>query len=146
MAVTTTQIRDMLNRPRGLNEGTISEYVTIREAEIAKIKRQADYVGVTAANAPSDALVDNAVKFMVCVDCLRVLIDTIPTWVPEKEQGVQDIRYQRQLLSFQEAADRVLDEIAEKGGTAFTVKATPSRVGATPSGSQLAGSLDTDTN
>lgn len=146
MAVTTTQIRDMLNRPRGLNEGTISEYITIREAEIAKIKRQADYVGVTAANAPSDALVDNAVKFMVSVDCLRVLIDTIPTWVPEKEQGVQDIRYQRQLLSFQEAADRVLDEIAEKGGTAFTVKATPSRVGATPSGSQLAGSLDTDTN
>ena len=146
MAVTTTQIRDMLNRPRGLNEGTISEYITIREAEIAKIKRQADYVGVTEANAPSDTLVDNAVKFMVSVDCLRVLIDTIATWVPEKEQGVQDIRYQRQLLSFQEAADRVLDEIAEKGGPAFTVKATPSRVGATPSGSQLAGSLDTDTN
>ena len=96
MAVTTIQIRDMLNRPRGLNEGTISEYITIREAEIAKIKRRANYVGVTADNAPSDTLVDNAVKFMVCVYCLRVFIDTIPTWVPEKEQGTQDIRYQRQ--------------------------------------------------
>ena len=144
MAVTTIQIRDMLNRPRGLNEGTISEYITIREAEIAKIKRRANYVGVTADNAPSDTLVDNAVKFMVCFDCLRVLIDTIPTWVPEKEQGTQDIRYQRQLMSFQEAADRVLDEIAEKGGTAFKVKATETRVGGTPSGRQLAGSLDTE--
>ena len=144
MAVTTIQIRDMLNRPRGLNEGTISEYITIREAEIAKIKRRANYVGVTADNAPSVTLVDNAVIFMVCVDCLRVLIDTIPTWVPEKEQGTQDIRYQRQLMSFQEAADRVLDEIAEKGGTAFKVKATETRVGGTPSGSQLAGSLDTE--
>jgi len=146
MAVTTSQIRDMLNRPRGLNEGTISEYITIREAEIAKIKRKADYVGVTSSNAPSDTLVDNAVKFMVCVDCLRVLIDTIPTWVPEKEQGTQDIRYQRQLLSFQEAADRVLDEIAEKGGTAFSAKATATRVGGTATGGQLAGSLDTDTD
>ena len=47
-------------------------------------------------------------------------------------------------MSFQEAADRVLDEIAEKGGTAFKVKATETRVGGTPSGSQLAGSLDTE--
>ncbi len=36
MAVTTSQIRDLLNRPRGLNEGTITEYITIRTAEVNK--------------------------------------------------------------------------------------------------------------
>ena len=36
MAVTTSQIRDLLNRPRGLNDGTVTEYITIRTAQVNK--------------------------------------------------------------------------------------------------------------
>tara|TARA_R100000458_G_C8181837_1_gene178600 strand:+ start:171 stop:605 length:435 start_codon:yes stop_codon:yes gene_type:complete len=140
MAVTTAQIRDLLNRPRGLNEGTITEYITIRTAEINKKARAANYVGGTSANVPSDALKESAIKMMVCADCLRVLIDTIPSWVPEKEQGTQDIRFNTQLRSFDKQALEAIRAIEEKGGTAFDAKATTTRVGGTTSG-QLSGSL-----
>jgi len=140
MAVTTAQIRDLLNRPRGLNEGTISEYLTIRTAEINKKARAANYVGGTTANVPSDTLKESAIKMMVCADCLRVLIDTIPAWVPEKEQGTQDIRFNAQLRSFDKQALEAIRAIEEKGGSAFDVKATTTRVGGTTSG-QLSGSL-----
>ena len=82
MAVTTAQIRDLLNRPRGLNEGTISEYITIRTAEVNKKTRQADLFGVTDTYAPDTTVKESAIKFLVCVDCLRVLIDTIPPIMP----------------------------------------------------------------
>ena len=120
VAVTTAQIRDLLNRPRGLNEGTISEYITIRTAEVNKKAR--------------------AIKMLVCVDCLRVLIDTIPTFVPEKERGTQDIRFSKQLASFETSALEAIRAIEEKGGTAFNAKATATRVGGTTSG-QLSGSI-----
>jgi len=140
MTVTTAQIRDLLNRPRGLNEGTITEYITIRTAEINKKARAANYVGGTTANVPSDTLKESAIKMMVCADCLRVLIDTIPAWVPEKEQGTQDIRFNAQLRSFDKQALEAIRAIEEKGGTAFDVKATTTRVGGTTTG-QLSGSL-----
>lgn len=139
MAVTTAQIRDLLNRPRGLNEGTISEYITIRTAEVNKKSRATGYVGVTT-NAPTDALKDSAVKFLVASDCLRVLIDTVPAWVPEKEQGTQDIRFNQQLKSLEKQALEAIRAIEEKGGTAFNAKATTTRVGGTTS-SQLSGSI-----
>ena len=139
MAVTTAQIRDLLNRPRGLNEGTINEYITIRTAEINKKARASGYVGVTT-NAPTDALKDSAIKFLVCADCLRVLIDTVPAWVPEKEQGTQDIRFNQQLKSLEKQALEAIRAIEEKGGTAFKVKATTTRVGGTTS-AQLSGSI-----
>ena len=139
MAVTTTQIRDLLNRPRGLNENTISEYITIRTAEVNKKARASGYVGVTT-NAPTDALKESAIKLLVCVDCLRVLIDTVHTVVPEKEQGQQDIRFAKQLTSFEKDANNALRAIEEKGGTAFKVKATTTRVGGA-AGAQLSGSL-----
>ena len=101
MAVTTDNIRDLLNRPRGLNNGTITEYITIRTAEIAKKARAAEYFGVSSAAAPSTTLKESAIKFLVCVDCLRVLIDTIPAVFPEKLQGTSDIRYTKQLASFE---------------------------------------------
>ena len=68
MAVTSDNIRDLLNRPRGLNNATITEYITIRTAEVNKKARAATYVGVST-NAPTDALKESAIKFMVCVDC-----------------------------------------------------------------------------
>tara|TARA_R100000995_G_scaffold16340_1_gene6429 strand:- start:1111 stop:1539 length:429 start_codon:yes stop_codon:yes gene_type:complete len=141
MAVTTAQIRDLLNRPRGLTEGTISEYITIRTAEVAKKARITGYVGVTA-NAPTDALKDSAIKMMVCVDCLRVLVDTIHTIVPEKEKGAADIRFAAQLKSFEKSALEAMRAIEEKGGTAFKVKSTTTRVGGT-TGTQLSGNLHT---
>ena len=139
MAVTTAQIRDLLNRPRGLNENTISEYVTIRTAEITKKARSTGYVGVTV-NMPTTALQESAIKMLVCVDCLRVLIDTLPSWVPEKEQGTQDIRFSKQLTSFEKAAQEAVSAIEEKGGTAFRVDSPNSMVEGTTSG-QLSGSL-----
>ena len=143
MAVTTTQMRELLNRPRGLNEATITEYVTIRTAEVNKKARGANF-GVTADNAPTDALKESAIKFLVCVDCLRVLVDTIPAVHPEKQQGTQDIRYNQQLKSFEKQALEALRTIEEKGGSAFYVSNTASRVGGTASGAQLSGSLDDD--
>tara|TARA_R110000824_G_scaffold328189_2_gene515028 strand:- start:1758 stop:2195 length:438 start_codon:yes stop_codon:yes gene_type:complete len=140
MAVTTAQIRDMLNRPRGLNDGTITEYITIRTAEINKKVRAATYIGGTVANVPTDALKESAIKMMVCADCLRVLVDTIPAWVPEKEQGTQDVRFNQQLKSFEAQALEAIRAIEEKGGTAFKVKATTTRVGGTTT-AQLSGSI-----
>lgn len=140
MAVTTAQIRDLLNRPRGLNENTISEYLTIRTAEVNKKTRAAGYVGGTADNVPDTTLKESAIKFLVATDCLRVLIDTIPAWVPEKEQGTQDVRFNKQLTSFEKQALEAIRAIEEKGGSAFKVKATTTKVGGTTT-AQLSGSL-----
>ena len=141
MAVTTDNIRDLLNRPRGLNNGTINEYITIRTAEVNKKARVAEYFGVDTTGAPTDALKESAIKFLVCVDCLRVLIDTIPAVFPEKEQGTSDIRYNKQLASFEKSAQDALAAIEEKGGSAFKSGTTTSRVSGTTTGSQLSGSL-----
>jgi len=141
MAITTDNIRDLLNRPRGLNNGTITEYITIRTAEVNKKARVAEYFGVDATGAPTDTLKESAVKFLVCVDCLRVLIDTIPAVFPQKEQGTSDIRYNKQLASFEKSAEDALKAIEEKGGSAFKTGTTASRVSGTATGSQLSGSL-----
>ncbi len=141
MAVTTTQIRELLNRPRGLNEATITEYLTIRNAEIAKKARKVDYVGGTADNVPSDTLKDSAIKFMVCVDCLRVLLDSVPAIVDDEiQQRQMNQVYTKQLSSMEAAALEAIRAIEEKGGSAFKVKATSTRVGGTTT-SQLSGSL-----
>ena len=140
MAVTTAQIRDLLNRPRGLNEGTISEYITIRTAEVSK-KVRAVLFGVTSDNAPSTTLQESAIKFLVCADCLRVVIDTIPSWVPEKEQGTQDVRYNQQLKSFEKAALEAIRTIEEKGGSAFYSGKTETRTTPSTSTSDLSGVL-----
>lgn len=141
MAVTTTQIRDLLNRPRGLNEATISEYLTIRTAEVTKKARKANFVGGTTDNVPSDTLKDSAVKFMVCVDCLRVLLDSVPAIIDDEiQQRQMNQVYTKQLSSMEKAALEAIRAIEEKGGSAFKVKATSTRVGGTTT-SQLSGSL-----
>ena len=142
MAVTTSQIRDLLNRPRGLNEATITEYITIRTAEVNKKARGTLYLPSDSSAAVTDTLKDSAVKFLVCVDCLRVLIDTIPSMFPEVERGEQDIRFAAQLRSFEKQSLEAIRVIEEKGGTAYYSKATSTRVGGTTSGSELSGSLN----
>ncbi len=127
MAVTTTQIRDLLNRPRGLNEGTITEYLTIRTAEINKSARSSTLYGIAIANAVDDTIKESAIKFLTCVDCLRVMIDTIPSYVPENEQRQQDIRFSTQLKSFEKQAQSLLNQISEAAGSAFYVDSSSTR-------------------
>ena len=123
MAVTNTQIRDLLNRPRGLNEETITEYVTIRTAQINKIARSSALYKISTDNQITDALKESAIKFSVVVDCLNVLIDTVPSFYPQNEQGTTDQRYRDQLKRFQVQADEMMAVISDKGLATFHIKA-----------------------
>jgi hypothetical protein len=138
--ITVNSIRELLNRPLGLNSGTIIEYVNLRNIQISKKSRKANYIGVDSTNAPSTAEIETAIKLVVCVDCLRVLIDTIQTLVPAEEQKTSDRRFGRQLASFEKQANDALGVIEEKGATAFYKSATASKVSGTTSG-ELSGSL-----
>ena len=124
---TVNQIRDLLNRPRGLNEATIAEYTTIRTAQITRMRRSSTLYGVSETGAVTDTECESAIKFLVCVDCLRVMIDTIPSYVPEAEQRRTDIRLGSQLKSFETQAQILLSQIAEKAGSAFVIDSSNSR-------------------
>jgi hypothetical protein len=126
ISVTNNQIRDLLNRPKGLNEGTISEYITIRTNQVVKMARGTDYN--VSTYAVSDAEKSDAIKYLVCCDCLRVLIDTAPMYVPENEFRQQDIRLRTQLETMQKQANEVLALIAEEGGTAFYTTQSSTRI------------------
>tara|TARA_R110002167_G_scaffold70802_1_gene199857 strand:- start:1468 stop:1854 length:387 start_codon:yes stop_codon:yes gene_type:complete len=126
MVVTATQVRDLLNRPRGLNEETINEYITIRTAEVDKKARSSILYGVSE-NGVTENLKESAIKMLVATDCLRVMIDTIPSYVPENQQRQQDIRVRAQLASLDAKATSLLADIAETGGTAFVVKSSTTR-------------------
>ena len=127
ITVTTTEIRDLLNRPRGLNENTISEYITVRTHEVNKVSRDSYYV-TTASAAVDDNLKNNAVKMLVCTDCLAVLIDTVPSYYPEKEAGPHDRRFRFQLEEFRKRADSLLREISEAVGSAYAEYKTTTRI------------------
>tara|TARA_R110000824_G_scaffold379441_1_gene571419 strand:- start:43 stop:441 length:399 start_codon:yes stop_codon:yes gene_type:complete len=119
ITVTEAQIRDLLNRPRGLNSGTVTEYLTIRTNEVTKVVRSSTLYGVASANAVGDGIASDAVKMLVCVDCLRVLVDTAPSFVPDNKLRQYDIRFRSQLESFQKKADAALALVSDKGGTAW---------------------------
>ena len=54
MAVTSDNIRDLLNRPRGLNAATITELITVRTNEVNKFSRGSLYgVGDNAVRLTS---------------------------------------------------------------------------------------------
>lgn len=127
MTVTKDNIRDLLNRPRGLNDATIDEYITLRTAEVNKVARGTEYLASDSANAVTTELKETAIKSLVCVDCLIVLVNTIPTYYPQGEQQAVDQRYQFQLKSFEERAKNLMGMISGKGGTAYFSTATDSR-------------------
>lgn len=127
MTVTVAQIRDLLNRPRGLNEATISEYITIRTEEVTRMRRSSSLYGLGEGVGTTDTQAESAIKFLVCVDCLRVMIDTIPSYVPEPEQRRTDIRLTAQMRSFEGQAERLLAQIAEAGGSAFSIDSSVTR-------------------
>jgi|TARA_R100001463_G_scaffold19613_1_gene48092 hypothetical protein len=126
MAVTTDNIRDLLNRPRGLVEGAISEYISLRTTQVDQIARNANYI--LPETAVTTAEKEVAIKMLVCTDCLLILIDTTPTFYPEKERGEQDRRFQSQLKVFEKRAKDALDMISEKAGAAFATGNSKSRI------------------
>ena len=126
MAVTTDSIRDLLNRPRGLNEGTITELITVRTNEVNKLAR-GDLYGVGTAAVTTD-LKEGAIKMLVVLDCLNILVDTVPTYYSESERSVYDRRYQQQVEAFQRRADEAVKMIKEAEGAAFGAKKTTSRL------------------
>jgi len=126
MAVTSNTIRAILNRPRGLNEDTITELITIRTNQVNKMARGSLY-GV-GDYAVTDDLKDDAVKVLVCLDCLNILVDTVPTYYSESERSVYDRRYQQQIVTYQQRADEALKLIAGNGASAFTIGNTTSRL------------------
>jgi len=127
MTVTTSQIRDLLNRPRGLNEGTISEYITMRTAEVNKKARSSTLYGLSDDVGNDETVKESAIKMLVACDCLRVMIDTIPSYVPEPEQRRTDIRIRAQLQNFETRANEYMAAIAEAGGSAVVVSKTSTR-------------------
>jgi len=127
MAVTEAQIRDLLNRPRGLNEATITEYITMRTAEVNKKARSSSLYSLGDGVGVDDTVKESAIKMLVACDCLRVMIDTIPSYVPEPEQRRTDIRIRAQLQNFETRANEYMAAIAEQGGSAFVVSSTDSR-------------------
>tara|TARA_R110001592_G_scaffold181495_1_gene424281 strand:+ start:17178 stop:17564 length:387 start_codon:yes stop_codon:yes gene_type:complete len=127
MAVTSDNIRDVLNRPRGLNEGTITEMITIRTNEVNKVARGTLY-GVSASDAPSTDLKEGAIKMLVALDCLNILIDTVPSYYSEDQQSVYDRRFQQQILTFQQRADEALALIADAGNSTFATGSSNTRL------------------
>jgi len=125
MAVTTDNIRDLLNRPRGLNTATITELITIRTAQINKQARGSLY-GVSSA--VDTTLKESAIKFLVALDCLNILVDTIPSYYSEDMQSVYDRRFQQQIITYQQRADEAVALIAEASGSAFATGKTTSRL------------------
>jgi|TARA_R110000851_G_scaffold70284_1_gene156858 hypothetical protein len=124
MTITTENIRDLLNRPRGLNEATITEYITIRTEQVTKNSRKTTSSGLApdSTNAVTTAQKESAIKALVCMDCLQVLIDTSPSYVRDSEKKETDIRIAAQLNSFRKRADELLAIVQEKGGMAVLSK------------------------
>jgi len=128
MTVTTDNIRDLLNRPRGLNDATITEYISMRTEQVNKSARNKSVLASDSTNAVTDAQKEAAIKALVCADCLQVMIDTIPSYVNESERKEQDIRLTAQLRGFNKRGEEMLALISEVGGTAFKTGKTATRL------------------
>ena len=128
MTVTTDNIRDLLNRPRGLNNATINEYITMRTEEVDKKARSTEYLASGSANAVTTAQKEAAIKALVCTDCLMVLVNTVATFYPQDDQKAIDQRFQEQLKNFIKRGEDLLSMVAGKGGTAFVVDSVNSRL------------------
>ena len=126
MAVTTSQIRDLLNRPTGLVEGTITEYINMRDREATKIARTSSYNIGTDHQVTTD-LKEDFIKAAVCVDCLIVLIDTLPSDLEPNQRTVSDTRFREQLNAFKERMATARQNIAEPNAAAFATDSTATR-------------------
>lgn len=128
MAITNDNIRDLLNRPRGLNEATITEYISIRTEQVNKSARNTAFLATDSVNVVTAAQKESAIKALVCADCLQVMIDTLPSYVNENEKKEQDIRLTAQLRGFNKRGEEMLALISEVGGTAVKFSQTKTRL------------------
>ena len=126
MTVTTSQIRDLLNRPPNLVEGTITEYINMRTIEADKIARTNSY-DIATDNQVTTAQKEEFIKAAVCADVLSVLVNTLPgLTMPDARQGTDD-RFRRQLEQFQLRAADLRAMIAEPNAAAFVVDSSATR-------------------
>ena len=128
MTVTTDNIRDLLNRPRGLNDATITEYISMRTEQVNKSARNNAFLAEDSTNVVTTAQKESAIKALVCADCLQVMIDTIPSYVNENERKEQDIRLTAQLRGFMKRGEEMLALISEVGGTPVKFSQTKTRL------------------
>ena len=128
MTVTTDNIRDLLNRPRGLNEGTITEYILMRTEQVNKSARNNAFLALDSPNIVTTAQKESCIKALVASDCLQVMIDTLPSYVNDNEKKEQDIRLTAQLRGFSQIGNELLALISEKGGTAVRIKSTKTKL------------------
>lgn len=126
MAITTAQIRDLLNRPPNLVEGTISEYINMRTIEANKIARTNTY-GIGTDHVVTETQKEEYIKAAVCTDVLAVLVNTLPHHTMMDAREGTDDRYRRQLENFQERADTLRAMIAEPNASAFATESTATR-------------------
>jgi len=118
----------MLNRPKGLLTETIEEYISIRTEEVDKVARDDSYL-VDGTYAVTTAQKEVAIKNLVSVDCLTVLIDTLPSQFNKADDArFYDRRFQYQIDVFRKRAEEALALISEKGGRAFSIDSTASRI------------------
>lgn len=128
MAVTSNSIRALLGRPKGLLEETISEYIDYRTDEVDKIARTELYL-VDDTYSVTSAQKENAIKMLVCVDCLTVLVDTLPSQFNKADDArFYDRRFQYQIDVFRKRAEEALRMVADKAGSAFATSKTSSRI------------------
>ncbi len=128
MTVTTDNIRDLLNRPRGLNDATITEYISMRTEQVNKSARNNAFLAEDSTNVVTTAQKESAIKALVCADCLQVMIDTIPSYVNENERKQQDIRLTAQMRGFMKRGEEMLALVSEVGGTAVKFSQTKTRL------------------
>ncbi len=128
MSVTTDNIRDLLNRPQGLNEATITEYISMRTEQVNKSARNNAFLAEDSTNVVTTAQKESAIKALVCADCLQVMIDTIPSYVNENERKQQDIRLTAQMRGFMKRGEEMLALVSEVGGTAVKFNQTKTRL------------------
>ena len=125
MAVTSSQIRDLLGRPQGLPEGTITEYITMRTNEADVIARTNKY-DIATANQVTTAQKEDYIKAAVCMDVLTVLIDTLP--MDSIDRKANDTRFKTQLDAFARRADEMRVVIAEPDAAAFATSSSATRL------------------
>jgi hypothetical protein len=128
MTVTSDNIRDLLNRPQGLNEATITEYISMRTEQVNKSARNNAFLAEDSTNVVTTAQKESAIKALVCADCLQVMIDTIPSYVNENERKQQDIRLTAQMRGFMKRGEEMLALVSEVGGTAVKFSQTKTRL------------------
>ena len=126
MTVTTASIRDLLNRPPNLVEGTITEYISMRTEEVNKIARTQQY-GIATENTVTTAQKEEFVKSAVCADVLAVLVNTLPHHTMMDAREGTDDRFRRQLEHFQLRTAELKAMIAEPNAAAFYVDSSATR-------------------